>query len=59
MYSLGIIFLEMWAEFGSSMERDLILNELKHKRKLNTQLIEEKKIPERAVKIIEWLVQEQ
>lgn len=34
MYSLGVIFFELWCPFGSFSERAIVLNKLKNKAKL-------------------------
>lgn len=34
MYSLGIVFFELWHPFGTAMERQIVLSDLKQKREL-------------------------
>lgn len=34
MYSLGIVFFELWHPFGTAMERHVVLSDLKQKREL-------------------------
>lgn len=34
MYSLGVVFFELWHPFGTAMERHVILSELKQKGQL-------------------------
>ena len=34
MYSLGVVFFELWHPFGTAMERHVILSDLKQKGKL-------------------------
>lgn len=57
IYSLGIIFFEMWCDFGTLIERDKALTLLKSKNKIDSRY--DKLIPPNAAKIILWLVKEQ
>lgn len=34
MYSLGIVFFELWHPFGTAMERQIVLSDLKQKGEL-------------------------
>ncbi|XP_021290176.1 eIF-2-alpha kinase GCN2 isoform X1 [Herrania umbratica] len=34
MYSLGVVFFELWHPFGTAMERHIVLSDLKHKGEL-------------------------
>ena len=34
MYSLGVVFLELWRPFGTAMERHIVLSDLKQKGEL-------------------------
>ncbi|KAI8010263.1 eIF-2-alpha kinase GCN2 [Camellia lanceoleosa] len=34
MYSLGVVFFELWHPFGTAMERNVVLSDLKHKGEL-------------------------
>mmetsp|Transcript_30911 Transcript_30911/g.30542 ORF Transcript_30911/g.30542 Transcript_30911/m.30542 type:complete len:736 (-) Transcript_30911:27-2234(-) len=53
MYSLGLIFYEMWRNFGSMMQRIDELNQLKNGRKLPEDF--EKAVSPEIVRIIMWL----
>jgi hypothetical protein len=56
MYSLGIIFYEVWAGFRTIIEKEKAFNLLK-----NNEIIEseyEKKMPPKAVDIIKLLVRD-
>ena len=46
MYSLGIVFFELWHPFGTAMERHLVLSDLKQKGELPTTWVAE--FPEQA-----------
>lgn len=46
MYSLGIVFLELWHPFGTAMERHLVLSDLKQKGVLPSAWVAE--YPEQA-----------
>ncbi|KAK4566733.1 hypothetical protein RGQ29_002837 [Quercus rubra] len=46
MYSLGIVFFELWHPFGTAMERHVVLNELKQKGQLPPAWVTE--FPEQA-----------
>lgn len=41
MYSLGIVFFELWHPFGTAMERHLVLSDLKQKGELPTTWVAE------------------
>ncbi|XP_038885258.1 eIF-2-alpha kinase GCN2 isoform X2 [Benincasa hispida] len=41
MYSLGIVFFELWHPFGTAMERHLVLSDLKQKGELPTAWVAE------------------
>lgn len=41
MYSLGVVFFELWHPFGTAMERHVILSELKQKGELPASWISE------------------
>lgn len=41
MYSLGIVFFELWHPFGTAMERHLVLSDLKQKGELPTAWVTE------------------
>lgn len=34
MYSLGVVFFQLWHPFGTAMERHIVLNDLKQKGEL-------------------------
>ncbi|CAI9117290.1 OLC1v1018651C1 [Oldenlandia corymbosa var. corymbosa] len=46
MYSLGVVFFELWHPFGTAMERHIILSELKQKGELPSTWVSE--FPEQA-----------
>ncbi|KAM4106014.1 hypothetical protein ACB094_04G035100 [Castanea mollissima] len=46
MYSLGIVFFELWHPFGTAMERHVVLNDLKQKGELPPAWVSE--FPEQA-----------
>lgn len=46
MYSLGIVFFELWHPFGTAMERHIVLNDLKQKGELPLAWVSE--FPEQA-----------
>lgn len=46
MYSLGIVFFELWHPFGTSMERHIVLSDLKQKGELPSSWVAE--FPEQA-----------
>lgn len=46
MYSLGVVFFELWHPFGTSMERHIILSDLKQKGELPAAWVTE--FPEQA-----------
>lgn len=46
MYSLGIVFFELWHPFGTAMERHTVLNDLKQKGELPPAWVSE--FPEQA-----------
>ncbi|KAM5570160.1 eIF-2-alpha kinase GCN2 [Rosa sericea] len=46
MYSLGIVFFELWHPFGTAMERHLVLSDLKQKGELPSAWVAE--FPEQA-----------
>lgn len=46
MYSLGIVFFELWHPFGTAMERHTVLNDLKQKGELPLAWVSE--FPEQA-----------
>lgn len=46
MYSLGIVFFELWHPFGTAMERHVVLNDLKQKGQLPPAWVTE--FPEQA-----------
>jgi len=54
MFSLGVIFCEMWGQFKSMMERQKCLSQLKDEGVLSAEL--EKKIPLNAKLIIKQCV---
>jgi len=41
MYSLGVVFFELWHPFGTAMERHVILSDLKHKGQLPSAWVAE------------------
>lgn len=46
MYSLGVVFFELWHPFGTAMERSIVLNDLKQKGELPSSWVAE--FPEQA-----------
>lgn len=46
MYSLGIVFFELWHPFGTAMERHIVLTDLKQKGELPPAWVAE--FPKRA-----------
>ena len=46
MYSLGVVFFELWHPFGTAMERGIVLNDLKQKGELPSSWVAE--FPEQA-----------
>ncbi|XP_022761656.1 eIF-2-alpha kinase GCN2 isoform X2 [Durio zibethinus] len=46
MYSLGVVFFELWHPFGTAMERNIVLSDLKQKGELPTAWVAE--FPEQA-----------
>ncbi|KMT15732.1 hypothetical protein BVRB_3g057120 isoform A [Beta vulgaris subsp. vulgaris] len=46
MYSLGVVFFELWRPFGTAMERHIVLSDLKQKGELPTTWVAE--FPEQA-----------
>lgn len=46
MYSLGIVFFELWHPFGTAMERQIVLSDLKQKGELPARWVAE--FPEQA-----------
>ncbi|XP_059632903.1 eIF-2-alpha kinase GCN2 isoform X3 [Cornus florida] len=41
MYSLGVVFFELWHPFSTQMERHIVLSELKQKRELPSDWVKE------------------
>lgn len=54
MYSLGIMFFEMWAGFKTRFERDRAINLLKQKHFIGAEY--EKLMPQKAIEVIKLLV---
>lgn len=46
MYSLGVVFFELWHPFGTAMERHIVLSDLKLKGELPSAWVAE--FPEQA-----------
>ena len=46
MYSLGVVFFELWHPFGTAMERHIVLSDLKQKGELPSDWVAE--FPEQA-----------
>ncbi|KAA8527288.1 hypothetical protein F0562_034615 [Nyssa sinensis] len=46
MYSLGVVFFELWHPFGTAMERQIVLSDLKHKGELPSAWVTD--FPEQA-----------
>lgn len=46
MYSLGVVFFELWHPFGTAMERHIVLSDLKQKGELPSGWVYE--FPEQA-----------
>lgn len=55
IYSIGIIFFEMWREFGSMMQRSDEIIKLREKHELPQDFL--KNVPNEVVKIILWLTE--
>ncbi|KAI8566990.1 hypothetical protein RHMOL_Rhmol02G0086400 [Rhododendron molle] len=53
MYSLGIVFFELWHPFGTAMERHIVLSDLKQKGELPAAWVTE--FPDQA-SLLRWLM---